>query len=133
TLNSVHASIVDKAHQCSAKYPEGVSEFEATGLTPEYLDEWPVPVVKESALRYALQLVEIVPIRHNDTFLVIGSIEHVWVRDDLVGADGFLHLQKAEVVASTGLDAYYLPKFLARFAYARPDELPGKISGQDEE
>ena len=34
TLNHVHAGIRERAHQTSANFPAGVSEFEACGLTP---------------------------------------------------------------------------------------------------
>ena len=36
TLNHVTPETVDKAHQCSARYPADISEFEATGLTELY-------------------------------------------------------------------------------------------------
>ena len=36
TINHIPASLIEQAHQTSAKYPEGVSEFEATGIEPEF-------------------------------------------------------------------------------------------------
>ncbi|ULT25111.1 flavin reductase family protein [Sphingobacterium sp. E70] len=33
TINHISPEFVYKAHQCSAKYPKGVSEFEQVGLT----------------------------------------------------------------------------------------------------
>lgn len=122
TMNSVHPSILERAHQCSAKYEEGVNEFEAVGLTAEYKNDCSVPVVAESAVQYALQLVEIIPIKHNHTFFIIGSIEQLWVNEDLVQPDGFLQLDKAEVVTSTGLDAYFTTRFEARMKYAKVGE-----------
>ena len=127
TMNSVHPEILAKAHQCSAKYEEGVNEFEETGLTAVYKDSWPVPVVGESVIQYALSLVEIIPIRHNQTFFIIGRIEQLWIEEELLQPDGFLALEKAAVVASTGLDAYYLPRPLARLPYARPDREPRRL------
>jgi flavin reductase (DIM6/NTAB) family NADH-FMN oxidoreductase RutF len=126
TLNSVHPTMVDKAHQCSAKYDETINEFEAVGLTADYKNNWPVPVVAESTIQYALQLVEIVPIKHNNTFFIIGSIEQLWVPDTLISKDGFLQLEKADVITSTGLDAYYTSLPLARFKHAKPD-LPPRL------
>jgi flavin reductase (DIM6/NTAB) family NADH-FMN oxidoreductase RutF len=127
TLNSVHPEILDKAHQCSAKFPDGTNEFKTTGLTPAWKDGCPVPLVKESALQYALSLVEIIPIKHNSTFFIIGSIEQVWIREDLLGKDGFLHIEKAEIITSTGIDAYYTTQPVARFQYAKPDKPVQKI------
>jgi flavin reductase (DIM6/NTAB) family NADH-FMN oxidoreductase RutF len=120
TMNSVHPAILEKAHQCSAKYEEGMNEFTAVGLTAEYKNDCPVPVVAESAIQYALKLVEIIPITQNNTFFIIGSIEQLWVNEDLLQPDGFLQLEKAEVITSTGLDAYYTTEFEARLNYAKP-------------
>jgi len=120
TLNSVHPAILEKVHQCSAKYADGVNEFEEVGLTAAYKEGLPVPVVAESAIQYALKLVEIIPIAYNNTFFIIGSIEHVWLKKGLTGSDGFVELGNADAVCSTGLDAYYAPSPLGRFKYAKP-------------
>jgi len=122
TMNSVQQSLVLQAHQCSAKYDAAISEFEATGLTPEYKENLLPPVVAESAVQYACKLVEIIPIKHNGTFFIIGSIEQIWVHPDLPGADGFLHLERAGLITSTGLDAYYTTRPVERLAYAKPGE-----------
>ncbi|MCU0374673.1 MAG: flavin reductase [Chitinophagaceae bacterium] len=122
TMNSVQPNILPQAHQCSAKYDAEVSEFEATGLTPEYKENVLPPVVAESAIQYACNLVEIMPIKHNGTFFIIGSIEQLWVRPDLPAADGFLQLEKAGLITSTGLDAYYTTQPAARYSYAKPDK-----------
>lgn len=127
TLNSVHAGFADKAHQCSAKYDADINEFEETGLTPSFKGGFMAPFVAESAVQYALKLVEIVPITHNQTFFIIGSIEQIWVQEDLLASDGFLHLEKEEAVVSTGLDAYYTTQKLARYRYAKPGEVSQKI------
>ncbi|MFM7014825.1 MAG: flavin reductase family protein, partial [Bacteroidota bacterium] len=36
TINHISNEMIDNAHQTSAKYPEGKSEFEACGFTEEY-------------------------------------------------------------------------------------------------
>ena len=45
TINHIHPSFVAKAHQTSAKYDEGISEFDAVGLTPEFREYFQVPYV----------------------------------------------------------------------------------------
>ncbi|MCU0389056.1 MAG: flavin reductase [Chitinophagaceae bacterium] len=127
TMNSVHPDILEKAHQCSAKYSDGINEFNECGLTAEWKNDFAVPVVGESSIQYALSLVEIIPITHNQTFFIIGKIEHCWIREDLLTPDGFLQLEKAETVTSTGLDAYFVTQSIGRFAYAKPDLPPRKI------
>jgi hypothetical protein len=74
------------------------------------------------------QLVEIVPITHNNTFLVIGSITNVLLKDGLVQQDGFIDANKAQTLTSLGLDGYYSTEPIARFEYAKPGKELKKIS-----
>jgi flavin reductase (DIM6/NTAB) family NADH-FMN oxidoreductase RutF len=127
TINHIHHSFIAKAHQTSAKYREQENEFEKVGLTAEWDESTKAPFVLESRIKYALNLVEIIPIRYNNTYLVIGSITRVLVQEDIVGADGFLSIEKAGTIASLGLDSYYNADLLARFAYAKPGKPPEKI------
>ena len=128
TVNHIHASFVDKAHQTSAKYPDEVNEFAEVGLTEEYLEGINVPFVKESAIKYLLSLKEVVPITLNDTFLVIGQLEQVLIDPSLQPtADGFLELDQIGSICSNGLDAYYNTTLIDRYAYAKPYEPIQKI------
>jgi flavin reductase (DIM6/NTAB) family NADH-FMN oxidoreductase RutF len=128
TVNHIHASFLDKAHQTSAKYPDEVNEFTEVGLTEAYIDGVPVPFVKESHIKYLLSLKEIIPIQLNDTFLVIGQLEQVMIDPSLQpSADGFLHLDQAGSICSNGLDAYYNTKLIDRYAYAKPGKLADKL------
>ena len=121
TVNHIHASFVDKAHQTSAKYPDEVNEFTEVGLTEEYIEGVKVPFVKESSIKYLLSLREIVPITLNDTFLVIGQLEQVLIDPALQPtSDGFLHLDQAGSISSNGLDAYYKTELMDRYDYAKP-------------
>ncbi len=90
TINHVHPEILARAHQCSAKYPDGVSEFTETGLTEEWVDGLSVPYVRESLIRYALELVQVNPIPMNGTFFVIGRVLQAQLDPSLVSADGFI-------------------------------------------
>lgn len=120
TINHIKPDFIEKAHMTSAKYPENISEFEATGLTPEYIEGIRSPFVKESNVKYALHLREIVPIPLNDTSLVIGEVLLVSLDEGIISSDGFLDLTKAESVCSNGIDGYYSTQRLNRFAYAKP-------------
>ena len=121
TVNHIHPSFVEKAHQTSAKYPDEVNEFTEVGLTEEYIVGVKVPFVKESSIKYLLSLREIVPITLNDTFLVIGQLEQVLIDPALQPtSDGFLHLDQAGSICSNGLDAYYHTELIDRYDYAKP-------------
>jgi len=128
TINHIDPSFLEQAHQTSAKYPEGVSEFEEVGLTPQFLGDFPAPFVQESLVKYSLTLEEILPIRQNGTFLVIGKIHSVLLQEGLMLQDGFIDLHKAGSVCSNGIDGYYQTSPLGRFAYAKPGSFPEKLN-----
>lgn len=123
TINHIRESFIGHAHQTSAKYQEGVSEFGEVGLTPEFHPFVTAPFVKESKVKYSLALKEIIPIIHNDTFFVIGAIQHIILDGAFQEPDGFLDLQKAGTICSNGIDSYYKTSFLARYAYAKPGKI----------
>ena len=127
TINHIQPSFVAAAHQTSAKYPAEQNEFTATGLTPIFLKNCKAPFVAESAIKYALQLVEIVPITHNQTFLVIGTITHVFLEEGLVKQDGFIDAHKAKTITSLGIDGYYSTEPIGRFEYAKPGKEAKKL------
>ena len=128
TINHIHPSFVELAHQTSAKYEAGISEFEEVGLTPEFRENIAAPFVKESSIKYALSLQQIISIELNDTFLVIGKIISIQIDNDIVSEDGFLHLDKAASICSNGIDGYYTTKLIKRYSYAKPGIQPQKIS-----
>ncbi|MBB1360989.1 MULTISPECIES: flavin reductase [unclassified Shewanella] len=119
TINQVNQSIYEQAHQTSARYDKDESEFEATGLTPEYLSDFSAPFVKESRLKYSVKLVEHQHLAINGTEFVIGEIVDVYVDDDAVQTDGFIDLHTIDTVAISGLDCYYTGNKLARLPYAK--------------
>lgn len=128
TINHIHPSFVQQAHQTSAKYEAGISEFTEVGLTPEFQQNITAPFVKESIIKYALSLQEIIPIQLNDTFLVIGKIISIQIEKDIVSEDGFLNLDKSTSVCSNGIDGYYTTELIERYSYAVPGSQPQKIS-----
>ncbi len=127
TINHVHPEILARAHQCSAKYPDGVSEFAETGLTEEWVEGLPVPYVRESLIRYAMEFVQVNPIPMNGTFFVIGRVLQAQLDPSLVSADGFIDISRADSLVSTGLDAYGRVSAYARYRYAKPDKVSEQI------
>ena len=127
TINHIQFQFAEKAHQTSAKYAAGISEFEAVGLTPEFQENIAAPFVKESSVKYALTLQEIIPITLNNTFLVIGKIDSIYMDAAIVSEDGFLHLDKADTICCNGADGYYTADLIGRYAYAKPDVLLKRI------
>lgn len=122
SFNHIHADFADKAHQTSAKYPQGMSEFSAVGLTPHVFEDFKAPFVLESKIQFGLELDEIIPLKQNSTYLVVGKLIHAFVDESLISDDGFIDASKAMDVVSLGLDAYYTTSCIARYAYAKADQ-----------
>lgn len=127
TLNTVPVDRLASAHQCSARYPQEVSEFAANGFTPWYSAQQPAPYVGESALRIGLKLVEKIDIAVNGTMLVIGEVQEVWVEAAALAPDGNIRFDLLEAAGVGGLDTYYRLEAAARFGYAKPDERPKSL------
>lgn len=124
TINHILPAFVEKAHQTSAKYAEGVSEFDEVDLTPQYIGDFQAPFVGESLVKYGLILQEIIPLKINNTFLVIGKIHSLIMEDDLLQPDGFIDLHKGGTVCSNGIDSYYGTTPICRLNYAKPGQQP---------
>lgn len=120
TVNHITKEMIQQAHQTSAKYEEGISEFAETGLHEEYLDSFFAPYAKQSSVKLGCKYLNEYHIKENDTILVIGGIEHLYFDEDIQAPDGWLKLEDAYTVAINGLDGYALPSLLDRFHYARP-------------
>ena len=120
TINHVHEAILQDAHHTSAKYDKSLSEFDFTALKEEYKGDYLVPFVKEAPVQMAMRYVEEYAIKANDTILLIGEIIDLYIADDLLEADGFVNLSKANVASINGLDGYSIPKLKTRLEYQRP-------------
>ncbi len=121
TINHVNSSIYTQAHQTSARYPENLSEFSATGLHEQYLNDFFAPYVEQSTIKIGVRYIEQIPIKINGTILVVGRIDHVYFPTDCLCNDGFLDIEKAGTIAGGGLDSYHQTQRLNRLTYAKPN------------
>ena len=119
TLNHISHQFYEEAHQCSARYPRNISEFDAVGLTPVYRNEFGAPYVHESRLSIGLSLQERLDIKANETVFIIGKIEWVYIDAQAVEADGHVLLDQIEGVGVVGLDAYQRVNPLSQLPYAK--------------
>jgi len=120
TINHINSNLIKPAHQTSARYPEDVSEFEATGLTVEYTEKILAPYVKESIIKIGLKFVEEFTIKTNETKFIVGEILEVIIPEEIIEKDGIVDLEKAGTVTIRGLDSYHETKLLERMPYAKP-------------
>ncbi|WP_413666739.1 flavin reductase family protein [Mucilaginibacter sp. Mucisp86] len=124
TLNNVLPDWYKQAHQTSASYPSGVSEFDTCHFKKHYLKDFKAPFVAASNIRTGLELREMIELEVNGTTIVIGEILHILTEDSLIGPDGTIDHGKAETITVAGLDTYYLPKAVGKLAYAKPGVEP---------
>lgn len=121
TVNHITADMIADAHHTSANYDDTVSEFDKTKLEEEYKDEITVPFVKDSPVQLYCRYLNEYHIKENNTIHIIASIEKLFFEEKLRHKDGWLQIDKGNVIALNGLDGYCLPKLVDRFEYARKD------------
>ena len=120
TINHIHQNMYEQAHQTSARYPKTMSEFDATQLTPLFQEGFVAPFVKESHIQIGMEFKERIEISINQTSMVIGEIKWIHFPDHCLSEDGFLDIEKAGSITSTGQDSYHTTQLLQRLEYAKP-------------
>ena len=130
TINHIHQDILEEAHHTSAKYPAEVSEFDVTNLEEDYKENFYAPFVKGCPVQIGLSYVEEYPIKANDTILLIGKIEQLYIANNLLTKDGFVNLSEGKVAAINGLDGYAVPNLKTRLDYQRPKPAVQQNNGE---
>jgi hypothetical protein len=59
--------------------------------------------------------------------LLVGTVEHVYLRPEALRPDGTLDLVTLEEAAISGLDAYHEVLPPVRYGYARPGQFPAPL------
>jgi flavin reductase (DIM6/NTAB) family NADH-FMN oxidoreductase RutF len=121
TVNHITVDMIADAHHTSANYELGISEFDKTNLEEEYKNGIEIPFVKGSPVQLYCKYVNEYHIKENDTIHLIASIENLFFEEELAHKDGWLQIDRGNVVAINGLDGYCLPKLVDRFQYARKE------------
>lgn len=126
TLNNVLPEWYMQAHQTSASYAAGISEFDTCGFQKLYADRFKAPFVKQSTIRIGLELREIIDVELNGTTILIGEIVQILTDDAMIAENGTVDHIKAKTMTVAGLDTYFLPQPIGRLAYAKPGIEPHK-------
>jgi len=127
TINHVREDFFKEAHQTSARYPMGISEFKAAKLTEEYKSDYFAPFVKESAVKIAGELKQQIVVTENGTTIILAQMKFVSLPENCLMPDGFVDLEKAGTITCSGLDSYHKTEKLARLSYAKIDKLPDEF------
>lgn len=122
TINHITESIFKKAHQTSARYDKGVSEFDATGLNSEYKNDFFAPFVVESQIQLGIEFKQKMDISINNTTMIVGEIVQIYLPENCLHDDGFIDIEKANTITCSGLDSYHKTIQLDRLSYAKPDK-----------
>ena len=122
TINHIHSDMIQKSHYTSAKFKKNESEFQKCQLTPEYLNSFQAPYVKESYVKIGLNLEDIHLIKSNGCRLIIGCIEHIYVPDNALHENGNIQLELLNSIGVSGLNTYYSLNKIREYSYARVDD-----------
>lgn len=122
TINHITEKIHKQAHQTSARYDRTCSEFDETGLIPEYKNGFLAPFVKESNVKLAMEFKEKVTLSINNTVLIIGELKDVYFPENCLQKDGFLDIEKAASLTCSGLDSYHKTTRISRLSYAKANK-----------
>ena len=120
TINHIQESNFKEAHHTSAKYNSIISEFDKTQLQSEYKNDSFAPFVKDAPIQLEMKYLGEYQIKENDTILVLGEIQGLYINQDILTEDGFINLSDANVATINRLDGYAFPKLKERLAYQRP-------------
>ena len=119
TINHIHQDFIEQSHKTSGKYKKDESEFNMCNLTEDYLFDFLAPFVKESKIKMGLKLQSIIDIPDNQTKLITGSIEHIYIEDIALEDNGDINLQIINDVGIGGLNNYYKLEKVAHYPYFR--------------
>ncbi len=108
TLNHVSSQYYKEAPNASSGCEE--SESRTVDIRAIILEGFQAPFVAESPLKLGCKLIESQLFQLNQTVLVTGSIEHIYVDDKGLRPDGTLDLTLLDTVTSSGVDKYNVGK-----------------------
>lgn len=124
TINHISEAITEQAHYSSANFDKEVSEFKECGLTEWYDQSLDAPYVKESPIKLGMLFKEKVDVLSNGTSLIVGQVQEIYFDEDFLTELGDVDLEKAKIVAVSGLNHYHQVRKLSSYPYARVNDLP---------
>tara|TARA_B100000212_G_scaffold331236_1_gene298247 strand:- start:39 stop:668 length:630 start_codon:yes stop_codon:yes gene_type:complete len=124
TINQIQKEFVKNAHYTSAKFNENISEFEMCKIEEENIDDFFAPFVKKSNLKIGMELKEMIPIKSNDSTLVVGQVMKIIIDKSFLKNDFMFDLEKSGSIAIGGLNEYFTIKNLDHFPYVRLKDFP---------
>lgn len=124
TINHLPSKMTRNGHYTSAKFKEFESEFDKCEFSEDYRANFIAPYVMESPLKIGMKYQESIPIKTNNTTMVIGSVEQLYINENAMHDEGYIDLEVLKTSGIAGLNSYYELKKIATYPYARVEELP---------
>lgn len=126
TINIVSRAMAELVNQASAPYPPDVDEFDVTGYTRVPSTMVKPPRVAESPAALECKVYQIVPQGSGPMHgtWVLAEVLHLWVRDDLLAADGLPDTAKLNPAARMGRDEWAEVTADTMFRLTRPTVVP---------
>lgn len=126
TINAVDQNLLERAHQTSAKYAKGVSEFIMCKIKPSFSNLHPAPYVEESPIQLGLKIEEELHIKANQTIMLIGRIIEIKVSNGSIKKEGFLDLETLNLLGVNGLSNYCVPTQFHYLPYISKQSIESK-------
>ena len=124
TINHIQYPFVENAHFTSFKFELDESEFENCGLSEEYLGNHSAPFVAESRIKMGMKLVDEVKIEANQTIMMIGEIQDIYMPKESLLENGKVDLALQNNVCISGVDTYHKVADEISFPYPKRHNLP---------
>jgi flavin reductase (DIM6/NTAB) family NADH-FMN oxidoreductase RutF len=127
TVNLVNEALAEAMNVCAIDLPAGVSELEASGLTPARSAQISVPYIAQAPASLECHLNQKVEIGSN--IVLLGEVVHLHLRDELFDAEKFyVHTDRLHAIGrmhgggwyTRTRDLFDMPRF------ASLDEVPQK-------
>jgi flavin reductase (DIM6/NTAB) family NADH-FMN oxidoreductase RutF len=121
-INIVNYSIVQQMSLASTEYPEGVNEFEKSGLTMEKSELVKPFRVKESPVQFECRVNEIIELGQGGGAgnLIVSEVLRIHVKDDLIDENLSIDQEKIDTVGRMGGNWYSRAHGSALFEVAKP-------------
>lgn len=104
-VNIVSFEMLHQMNASSASLPRGVDEFTQTGLARAECDTIPCPRVADAPATLECQMTQIIPLKGEDNFLILGEVTGVHMRDDCL-VDGRFDVTRFNPLARLGYKDY---------------------------
>lgn len=125
-INIVSRQMAERVNQASAPYPFDVDEFDVTGFTRAPSATVKPPRVLEAPASLECRLFQAVPHGSGPQHgtWVIGEVLHLFVRDEVLGADGLPDTALVNPAARLGRDEWAEISTQSMFRLPRPTVVP---------